>query len=106
MEQQRKIKCDCGHILVEQKALFDHFEVEAMVCPHCNFITLTKEQAKKYADLQRLHDVICSERKIIRIGNSMGLILPDKLQEFGIKIGKKIRTEAIDEKSFKVIFAH
>ena len=105
MEQQRKIKCDCGKILVEKKVAFEHLETEAMVCPHCNFTTLTKEQAKKYADLLRLHDVISSERKIVRIGNSMGLILPERLQEFGIKIGKKIRTEAIDDKSFKVIFA-
>ncbi|MBS3138006.1 hypothetical protein J4232_06250 [Candidatus Woesearchaeota archaeon] len=65
---------------------------------------MTKEQAKKYADLQRLHDAISSERKITRIGNSMGLILPERLQEFGIKIGKKIRTEVIDDKSFKVVF--
>lgn len=102
MAEKRKIKCDCGGFLVEQKAKFDHFETDAMVCPKCNFTTLTKEQAEKYVKLKQFHQIIDSERKIIKIGNSMGFTLPDRLQEFGAKIGKKVKTEALSEKSFKV----
>ena len=102
MAKQRKIECDCGEILIEKKTKFGDFETEAMVCPKCSFTTLTKEQAEKYAKLKQLHQIIDAERKIVKIGNSMGFTLPDKLQDFGAKIGRKVKTEAIDSKSFKV----
>ena len=102
MAKERKIKCDCGKFLVEKTTVFDHFETDALVCPNCGFITLTKEQAQKYVKLKQLHQIIDAERKIIKIGNSMGLILPDGLQQFGAKIGRKVKTEALSPKSFKV----
>ena len=79
-----------------------HFETEAMVCPRCGFSTLTKEQAQRYAELKLLHQIVDAERKIIKIGNSMGLTLPDELKQFGAKIGKNVRIEALSNKSFKV----
>ncbi|MBI2647222.1 hypothetical protein HYW99_01985, partial [Candidatus Woesearchaeota archaeon] len=96
MAKERKIRCDCGEILEEKTAKFDHFKTEAMVCPNCGFITLTKEQADNYVKLKQLHQIIDAERKIIKIGNSMGLTLPDRLQDFGAKIGKKVKIEALD----------
>ena len=105
MAKERKIKCDCGGILIEKKTKFEHFETEAMVCPGCNFTTLTKEQAEKYARLKQLHQIIDAKRKIIKIGNSMGFTLPDRLQDFGAKVGKKVKTEAIGPNSFKVELA-
>ena len=102
MAKERKIKCDCGEILIEKKIKFDNFETEAMVCPKCNFLTLTKEQAERYAKLKQLHQIIDAERRIIRIGNSMGLTLPDRLQDFGAKVGKKVKIEALSPKSFKI----
>ena len=102
MAKKRKIKCDCGGFLVEKKTIFEKFETGAMVCTGCNFTTLTKEQAESYAKLKQLHQIIDSERRIIKIGNSMGLTLPESLKDFGAKIGKKVKTEALDAKSFKV----
>ncbi|MEK6949418.1 MAG: hypothetical protein AABX34_04300 [Nanoarchaeota archaeon] len=102
MANERKIKCDCGDFLIAGKTKFDDIETEAMVCPKCNFTTLTKEQAKKYIKLKQLHQIIDAERKIIKIGNSMGLTFPDRLQEFGARIGKKVKTEALTSHSFKV----
>ena len=102
MAKERKIKCDCGEFLAEKNTKFDHFEAEAMVCPNCGFTTLTKEQAEKYAKIKQLHQIIDAERKIIKIGNSMGFTLPDRLQDFGAKVGKRVKTEALSEKSFKV----
>ena len=102
MAKKRKIKCDCGGFLVDKKTKFDNFETEAMVCPKCNFTTLTKKQAEKLVKLKQLHQIIDSERKIIKIGNSMGFTLPDRLKDFGAKVGKKVKTEALSEKSFKV----
>ena len=105
MASERKIKCDCGGFLIDRKTKFDDIETEAMVCPKCNFTTLTKEQAKRYIKLKQLHTIIDAERKIIKIGNSMGLTFPDRLQEFGAKVGKKVKTEALTQHSFKVEFS-
>ena len=102
MAKERKIKCDCGGYLEEKTADFDSLKTKAMVCPKCGFITLTKEQARKYVKLKQLHQIIDAKRKIIKIGNSMGLTLPDRLQEFGVKVGKHVKTEALGPKSFKV----
>ena len=105
MAKERKIKCDCGKFLVKKKAQFGHFETEAMVCPNCGFTTLTKDQALEYVKLRQMHQIMDSERKIIKIGNSMGLTLPDELRHFGAKIGKKVKTEALGPNSFKVELA-
>jgi len=102
MAKERKIKCDCGEFLIVKKTKFDHFETEAMVCPKCHFTTLTKEHAEKYVKLKQLHQIIDAERKIIRIGNSIGITLPDMLKDFGAKVGKKVKIEALSENSFKV----
>ncbi|MBS3168317.1 hypothetical protein J4216_04285 [Candidatus Woesearchaeota archaeon] len=102
MEEERKIKCDCGQILIEKKADFDNFKTKAMVCPKCNFITLTRDQAREYIKLKRLHDIIDKESKIIKIGNSMGITLPEELKEFDIKIGKKVKLKALDTKTILI----
>ena len=102
MAKERKIKCDCGSFLAEKKTKFNHIETEAMVCPKCGFTTLTREQAESYVKLRQFHQIIDAKRKIIKIGNSMGLTFPDKLEEFGAKVGKEVRTEALGPKSFKV----
>ena len=102
MAKKRKIKCDCGGFLAERNTKFGNFETAAMVCPKCSFTTLTKEQAERYAKLKQLHSIIDAERKIIKIGNSMGFTLPNKLKDFGAKIGKKVKTEALTSRSFKV----
>ena len=72
----RKIKCDCGGDLLGKSITLGHIETEAMVCDRCDFTNLTKEQAEKYAQLKQLHEVIDSERRIIKIGNSFGITFP------------------------------
>ncbi|MBS3131152.1 hypothetical protein J4212_01850 [Candidatus Woesearchaeota archaeon] len=102
MAKERKIKCDCGSYLQPKNAAFGHFETEAMVCPKCGFTTLTREQAEKFVALKQMHQAIDMERKIIKIGNSIGFTLPEGLQELGAKVGKKVKLEALNENSFKV----
>ena len=88
MAKKRKIICDCGGYLEEKTTSFGIIETGAMVCPKCAFTTLTKEQAQQYMRLKEFHTLIDSERKIIKIGNSIGLTLPDGLREFGAKTVK------------------
>lgn len=105
MARARKIKCDCGKEMEEKEIEVDHILTYAMVCPKCAFTTLTKEQAKEFRNRIEFHKAIDQEKQVIRIGNSMGITFPEKLSEFGISVGKKVRVEAIDGRSFKVILA-
>lgn len=106
MAKERTLKCDCGTLMEARQARFEGFDAEAMICPKCGFTTLTKKQAENYARLRQLHQIIDSERKIIRIGNSMGFTLPDRLRDFGVKVGKRVRIEALGADSFKVELAY
>ena len=103
MAPTRKMKCDCGKTLEEKEIEIDHILTHAMVCPKCGFTTLTKDQAKEFRKRIEFHKAIDQEKQIIRIGNSMGITLPEKLSDFGVSIGKKVKVEAIDNHSFKVI---
>lgn len=102
MVENRKIRCDCGNYLKESETEIEHILARAMVCPHCGFTTLTKEQAKEFHKRLEFHKTIDQEKQVIRIGNSMGITLPEKLRDFGISVGKKVKIEAIDDRSFKV----
>lgn len=101
MEKGRKIKCDCGKFFEEKEVKVGDIATKAMVCPGCGHVTFTKEQAIEYGKLKEIHSMIDGRRKIIRIGNSIGITLPESL---GLKPGKKVMTKTIDSKSFKVIF--
>lgn len=103
MADTRKITCDCRGVLQEKEVEIDHILTTAMVCPRCGFMTLTKEQAKEFMQRLELHRAVDQERLVIKVGNSMGITLPEKLKTFGVAVGKKVKIEAIDERSFKVV---
>ena len=102
MAPTRKLKCDCGDYLQEKETIIDHIPAKAMVCPKCDFTTLTKEQAKEFRKRVEFHQAVDQEKQVIRIGNSMGITLPEKLREYGLIVGSKVKIEAINEHSFKV----
>ncbi|MBI4980860.1 hypothetical protein HZC30_04870 [Candidatus Woesearchaeota archaeon] len=102
MANRRKMKCDCGTYLKEKETEIEHILTKAMVCPTCTFTTLTKDQAKEFRIRLEFHKAIDQERQVIKVGNSMGITLPEKLHEFGVNIGTKVKIEAIDQKSFRV----
>lgn len=106
MAKERKIICDCGRTLEEKKVKLGHIETEAMVCEPCHFTTLTLQQGEKYMRLTSLHKILDIERKIIKIGNSMGITFPEQLQEYGLKVGKKVKLEALSPTAFKVEFTN
>lgn len=102
MAERRKMKCDCGNYLKEKEVEIEHILTKALVCPACAFTTLTKEQAKEFRKRLEFHQIIDQEKQVIKVGNSMGITLPEKLHEFGVNIGTKVKIEAIDQRSFKV----
>mgnify|MGYP001619106770 CR=1 FL=1 len=99
MEKERKIKCDCGTEFKEQLTEVDGIMTKGMVCDKCGFTTFTKAQAKEFAKLQELHRIIDKKRKVIKIGNSKGITLPEELN---LETGQMVKTEALTTKSFIV----
>jgi len=100
-EERKKIICDCGTKLKEGETEIDGVLTLAMVCPKCKFITLTKKQAIEFMRLKELHSIVDGERKIIKIGNSLGLTLPEAM---GLKIGNKVKIKALSKHELKITF--
>ncbi len=89
MEKKRKnlkITCDCGAVLEPQLLEIDELSAEAMVCPKCGFVTLTKEQVKHLMELRRMMDALKGKRKVIRIGNTYGVTFPPVLVHQGQEV--------------------
>ena len=104
MDKKRTLKCDCGKNLIPEEREFDGLKTEAMACPKCGFVTLTKEQAQNLLQLKDLQSLLGKDRKVIKVGNSIGLTLPDKLKEMGIHVGQKVKIQPIDSHSLSLTF--
>jgi hypothetical protein len=102
MAKEGKLICNCGGYFEDKQHNFDSFATEAAVCNKCGHVTLSREQAEEYIKLKRMHQCVDSERKVIRIGNSFGLTLPEQLKEFGTKVGDKVKITALSSNSFKI----
>lgn len=102
MEKKRKLECDCGGSYSIKEIMRKEVLAEAYVCNKCGDIMLSREQAEKYVEKLNMKETTDQERKIIRIGSSMGITLPEKLKKYGMKIGKKVKLEAIDKKTIKI----
>lgn len=50
LKMGRKLACNCGHILKEKETVIDTIKTVALVCPSCDFTTLTKEQANEFRE--------------------------------------------------------
>ncbi len=61
-----KMKCDDGWFLEEREVTIAGFTVSAMVCPDCGFVTLTKAQAKRLQELQRLQELMGEDMEIMQ----------------------------------------
>lgn len=104
MEKKRKalkIKCDCGSILKTQMQELDGYEVEALVCPKCGFVTLTREQAEYLMKLRRMSEALGDERKVVRIGNTLGVTFPPVL----VHQGQKVRIRPVAPNKYELTFA-
>jgi hypothetical protein len=101
MEKERKLMCDCGGTFSEKIAKLK-VNTEALVCDRCGYVTMNWEQAEKYAQRLDMNDIVSGKRKIIKIGNSLGFTLPERLRKMGVKAGGSVKLEATGPKSFSV----
>jgi len=102
LEEKGSLKCDCGGTFTEQLHDFEGIQSLALVCQTCGYVTLTLEQAEVLMKLKQLQAILKQSRKLIKIGNSIGLTLPDRLQDYGIKVGDRIQIKPIGERTFEM----
>ena len=101
METKTKINitCNCGEKFTEQ-TVTEEFSYPVMVCKGCGHKTFSVEQAKNYVHLERQHEKLQKQRKIIRIGNSLGITLPNAIDDF--KEGTPVTLQRLGKKTFKL----
>ena len=103
MEEKRKVICDCDTEMVEGRAKIEGHLLRAMICPKCNYKTFTLDQLREGRAILEMHEHLDMKKKISKVGNSLALLLPEGIKRLGMALGTKVRIEAIDKKSFKVI---
>ena len=105
MEKKRtlKIRCNCGRYF-EDQIVTEDFTYPIMVCPGCDHKTFSIEQAKEYVRRERTHKALSKKRKVIKIGNALGVTLPKILQEYGIHKGTSVTFGSRDGKKIQLVF--
>lgn len=100
MGAKRKVmKCGCGGSFEEKVQEIQGIKCNVMVCGSCREIVFTIEQSKIFHKMKQIQDELAKEnKKISRVGNSMGITLPAKLKELGYDIGKSLDIRILDSK--------
>lgn len=84
--KSKVLRCECGGKFEEKLHSVDELETEAMVCPRCGHVTFTVEQAKRYSNLRHLQSLFAKERKVVKMGNSVGVTLPEGFAHRGQRV--------------------
>ena len=91
------MKCNCGGIIEKGKTFIEGFLLDANVCNKCGDIGLPLESAKELLKLRKEAEKINSVRKVVKIGNSIGVTLPPEAEEIGFKEGTSVDVHLIGE---------
>lgn len=107
MERQGKnmkgrLICRCGGTVERGKTLVEGFLLDANVCGKCGDVGLPLESAKELLRLREEAKSIDSERKIVRIGNSIGVTLPPEAENIGFKEGGLVDVHLIGEREILI----
>ncbi len=94
---RKNYKCNCGGIIEQSKTMLEGFLINALVCNKCAEVSLSPESAKELLRLREEAKNIDSTRKVVKIGNSIGITLPPEAEEIGFKEGELIDVHLIGE---------
>jgi len=98
------MRCNCGGIFNEVLHK-DTFSYPIMECSSCRHSVFSIEQAKQYVRLERLHEKLTKQRKVIRVGNALGVTLPKVVRELGIKEGMTVSFQSLGKKALKLVIS-
>ncbi|HLD56872.1 MAG TPA: AbrB/MazE/SpoVT family DNA-binding domain-containing protein [archaeon] len=90
-------KCSCGGTIERGKTFLEGFLLEANICDKCGDFGLPIESAKELLRLREEAEKINSIRKVVKIGNSIGITLPPEAEEMGFKEGTSVDVHLIGE---------
>ena len=99
------LKCSCGGKFEEKAVEFEGSCVKALKCDKCSELTFTPNQFKKIIALRELAKEVNSTRKVVRIGNSLGITLPKAVGQLGLKVGASVALRLGDMKTLELIVA-
>ncbi len=92
--KKKGLRCECGGLFEAKIEKFGKVIAEVMKCAKCRHITLTLEQVKYYARMKLLHTRFAKDRKIVKMGNSLGFTLPKGFAS----IGQRVKITPKDER--------
>ena len=97
--KKKKLICKCGGELEPAKLFYEGFLLNCMRCNRCGEETFTLEQTKDVLELKELAQKIKGvRRKIITVGNSIGVSFPKKLENYGVRKGMKVKVRLVSPK--------
>ena len=88
----------CGGKIQETKTLVEGFLLDVLLCNKCGKLTLSPEAAKQLLRLRAEAEKIDSERKVVKIGNSIGVTLPSEAENIGFQQGGLVTVHLIGER--------
>lgn len=86
MEKKKGLKCECGGLFEAKIKAIDKIPTEVMTCVKCGRLSFTLEQAKYHTRMKLLQARFAKERKVVRLGNSVGVTLPEGFAHIGQKV--------------------
>ena len=92
-----KLRCRCGGTIERKETFVEGFLLAADVCSKCGEIGLPLQSAKELLRLREVAKSIDSRRKIVRIGNSIGITLPYDSEKVGFKEGELVNIRLIGD---------
>jgi len=92
-----KLLCRCRGTIERKETFVEGFLLTADVCSKCGELGLPLESAKELLWLRDAAKNIDSRRKIVRIGNSIGITLPHYSEKVGFREGELADIRLIGE---------
>lgn len=103
----KAMTCECGGKYHEVEKKFDGIKCPVMACQKCDDVVFTIEQSKHFHAMKKIDEIRREiqkdrKRKISKLGNSMGILLPAQLKELGFVIGRNFDIQLVDEKTIVI----
>ena len=99
----KKLICICGGTIEEGIVDYEGFSISGFTCNKCGEITFSPEQFKIVLQLKEVATKLNSKRKVVRIGNSLGITLPKAIKEIGVKEGSYIELKLGNKKRIELL---
>ncbi len=102
MAKERKMICTCGGWMKPAQLKWLGVALSGRRCVKCGEETISATQSLLLDKKLSLAKALRRKRKILQVGNAIGITIPEELKNIGFRVGRRVRTELVGEKSLKV----